>query len=189
MKEKKFNTLEEAVAYQEEISEIAKMLRKPILYILAERYHNYLGVLRDLKEKDELAFYGERRGLSGYLSNLFGDLQKKFGFKDCLAPKSLKFLTEESEGKIPIRIGEHVVPKQKYIQDVAEEAAFSGNPMSVDDLYKLLEERWWICRVTKEEDNKMNGKLVTSMGDDWDGKDWWWRYRKTKIEIPGWFKP
>ncbi|NRD76598.1 hypothetical protein HPT25_03720 [Bacillus sp. BRMEA1] len=75
-------------------------------------------------------------------------------------------------------IYEHMIPKNIYIKQISE-ITLAGE-LTDDFIYNLLIKYYFVCTVTKEEDDKLPS---IKMDDDWDGINPFYRYKKAGIEF------
>ena len=138
----------------------------------------YFKLLNSLDWTDELLIRGMREGLTKFVTNsiLLISKEKKYLQGD--------FYSEAAANKIKNNdftnlVYEHMVPKSKYIQKPCEELAKSGE-LTIEIVDDLLEKYWKIAIITKEEDKKLPS---TTMTNTWDGKNIFYRYNISNIDL------
>jgi DNA-dependent RNA polymerase auxiliary subunit epsilon len=75
-------------------------------------------------------------------------------------------------------IYEHMIPKNLYIKQISE-VTLAGE-LTEAFIYDLLIKYYFVCTVTKEEDDKLPS---IKMDDDWDGINPFYRYEKAGVEF------
>lgn len=73
-------------------------------------------------------------------------------------------------------IYEHMIPKNLYIKQISE-VTLDGE-LTEELIYNLLIKYYYVCTVTKAEDDKLPS---IKMDDDWDGINPFYRYEKAGI--------
>ncbi len=138
------------------------MERKELLDNMAVRYCKLLNAI-DWSDKFFIA--GLREGLNKFLSNtmiaLNGGPKSKYWMGDYYSDAALvKIKNDDANGLV----FEHMVPKQKHIQDWAEGEA-QKRKIEVGPVRERLEKYWWLAVITAEEDKQLTR---TKMPDGWD---------------------
>ncbi|MBO7135616.1 MAG: hypothetical protein J6V73_03205 [Spirochaetaceae bacterium] len=72
---------------------------------------------------------------------------------------------------------EHIVPKERYIQDESWKLVKNGDPDAQSKIEDLLKKYWYIAVITTQENKRL---LDTKMPDGWDTKDIFARYKQPK---------
>lgn len=75
-------------------------------------------------------------------------------------------------------IYEHMIPKNLYIKQISE-ITLAGQ-LTEELIYSLLIKYYFVCTVTKEEDDKLPS---IKMADDWDGINPFYRYEAVGIDF------
>ena len=156
--------------------------REEIIKTLSDTYYIFL---QNIEWNNELYLKGIREGKNKFLSNTYLHLCKdKYRITNYHSKEALLILDNRDDinksGKL---VFEHMVPKDKYIQKPCEEMAKSGD-LTVDKIYKLLMDYWYIATITKEEEKTLKTSKI--MPNDWQKQDHevhLARYKETKIEL------
>lgn len=100
----------------------------------------------------------------------------KHSMSDYITPNAKKAL--ESGNISKNLIYEHIIPKNLYIKQISE-VTLAGE-LTEAFIYDLLIKYYFVCTVTKEEDEKLPS---IKMDDDWDGINPFYRYEKAGIKF------
>lgn len=100
----------------------------------------------------------------------------KHSISDFITPNA-KIAIEE--GKVSKNlIYEHMIPKNLYIKQISE-VTLAGE-LTEAFIYDLLIKYYFVCTVTKEEDDRLP---LIKMDDDWDEINPYYRYEKAGIDF------
>ncbi|MEG1188337.1 MAG: hypothetical protein RR259_11245 [Odoribacter sp.] len=148
-----------------------------LLNRIAESYYK---LLTCIDWKDQLMVSGLNEGLNKFISNAFLSSFPQGTNKYLKA----HYISKEARKKINAGdfenlIFEHIIPKQKYIQEPCIAKAKAGD-LNIEYVQNLLNKYWHIATITKEEDK---GLPKFQMPKNWDGEDIFFRYRDTGIEL------
>ncbi|OLN23959.1 hypothetical protein BTO30_00585 [Domibacillus antri] len=105
-----------------------------------------------------------------------GLFKGKHSMSDYITPNAMKAIESGIVSKNLIY--EHMVPKNLYIKQISE-ITLAGQ-LTEEFIYDLLIKYYFVCSVTKEEDEKLPS---IKMADDWDGINPFYRYEKAGIEF------
>lgn len=138
----------------------------------------YYCLLTSLDWNNELLLIGLKEGLNKFLSNLFLKQggKHKYLHADFYSHKALERV---KSGIYSDLVFEHMVPKQKYIQEPCIARAKTG-VITAEYILDLLRRYWKIAIITKEEDKLL---LSRQMPKDWDGINIFYRYQVAKITL------
>lgn len=150
---------------------------------LAEAYYTFLTTVYSAESKEQRIYlnginHSDCKG--HFLSNAYLSMYGKYVDSVEWVYHSLDAKKIIDSGQKKGIVFEHIVPKQKYIQDLCEQRAINGE-LTVDFIYDLLCKYWFIALITSAEDKNL---LANKMPDGWDGKDIFLRYKQTKNGIP-----
>jgi hypothetical protein len=141
------------------------MLKKEIPDDFLRKYHlSAKGIGDDLYFLTESYF--RQKGL----------FKGKHSMSDYITPNAKNAI--ESGNVSKNLIYEHMIPKNLYIKQISE-ITLSGE-LTEEFIYDLLIKNYFVCTVTKEEDNKLPS---IKMDDDWDGINPFYRYEKAGIHF------
>ena len=148
------------------------MIQKEIQVIAAA----YFKLLKCIDWADPVFVSGIREGKNKFLSNAWLSRAKanKYHKTNWISQDAL---AQIESGDYTDLVFEHLVPKQKYIQDPCERLAMEGR-LTLDYVIDLLSKYWHMATITKEEDSKLSRR---SLPDDWDGSDIHVRYKNACI--------
>lgn len=147
-----------------------------MLHVIAKSYHK---LLVSIDWNDELFVAGIREGLNKFLSNAYLHIYRdknKYFTTHYISNNALNFIIN---GKFNGLVFEHIVPKNKYIQEPCVELA-RQNKLNLQFIENKLNMYWKLATITKEEDDKLPR---FSMPDAWDSEDIFARYRNNGIEL------
>jgi len=141
------------------------MLKKEIPDDFLRKYHlSSKGIGDDLYFLTESYFRQE------------GLFKGKHSMSDYITPNAKKAI--ESGNVSNNLIYEHIIPKNLYIKQISE-VTLAGE-LTEAFIYDLLIKYFFVCTVTKEEDDKLPS---IKMDDDWDGINPFYRYEKAGIDF------
>jgi len=126
----------------------------------------YLKLLKSIEWEDKLLTRGIKEGLNKFLSNAYLSFYKHKHY-------STHYITKNALNKVKNKdfkglVFEHLIPKQKYIQEKCIEAA-KLNKIDFDFIYNLLSKYWILATVTAEENKIIGNKR--SMPEGWEYTD------------------
>jgi hypothetical protein len=139
---------------------------------------SYFKLLSGIDWSDELLVAGIKEGLNKFLSNAVLSATKgsKYLKGDYVSSGAKKQI---DSGDLTGLVFEHMVPKQRYIQELCVERAKAGSLSEtfVDD---LLKKYWSIAIITREEAKRLH---PTRMPDDWNHDSIFARYAAANIDL------
>lgn len=151
---------------------------------LARSYVIFLNSLNEMNSKnDEFLSGGLKHSdcKNHFLSNAYlskydkFDISKPWTYHSKAAGKQIK--QKGKDWNKDLRF-EHIVPKQKYLQDECEKAVIAEGLKAEKTVCDLLKKYWKIAVITSEENSRL---YVHKMPDGWkDGDCIFERYNKTK---------
>ena len=100
----------------------------------------------------------------------------KHSMSDFITPNAKKAI--ESGNISKNLIYEHMIPKNLYIKQISE-ITLAGQ-LTEAFIYDLLIKYYFVCTVTKDEDDKLPSIKID---DDWDGVNPFYRYEKVGVEF------
>lgn len=158
--------------------------REEIMRILAENYYFFL---KNLPFENDIYLEGMGEARNKFLANLHITITKKYLPKkrkdwryttDYISVRALELLKRGTWNSGEL-IYEHMVPKTRYIKEVCEKQAKTGE-ISPEHIYQLLIKYFWTATIHGEE-NKLLSKSM--MPNDWDGENIFARYNSAKITL------
>lgn len=157
--------------------------RDTLIIRLAHAYHNLLLTLSpDLISNNDILL-GIKEGLNKFLSNLAIKLNGKYDLNSA-DYISCEALAQIKRGDKSDLVYEHMIPKELYVQGPCLNAALTGNCLSYQQIYDLLNKYWFIAIITKAEDIQLNlAGLRRKMPDNWDKQNIFARYNAVKIHL------
>jgi len=105
-----------------------------------------------------------------------GLFRGKHSMSDYITPNAMKAI--ETGIVTKNLIYEHMIPKNLYIKQISE-ITLAGQ-LTEEFIYDLLINYYFVCTVTKEEDDKLPS---IKMADDWNGTNPFYRYEKAGIHF------
>lgn len=152
--------------------------RDVILRNLSAKYYKFLSTI-DWDDEEYVDTLKECRGT--YLTFAFltllnsrGGYKKYRNTSNYISENAYEMLKDKKTKGLRF---EHMIPKQKYIQDELESLAKSKQ-LGEEKVYSLLNKYWYIATITVEEDRALN---KASMPDEWDGLDHMSRYTQAGL--------
>lgn len=152
------------------------MSRDYEILLLADAYYK---LLKGIDWKNDLIVKGHKEGLNKFLSNAFGNLYSgvnKYHKTRLISAAALQQIEANNYQEL---VFEHLVPKEKYIQNPCEQSAKEGN-LTIAFIIQLLKKYWHVATITKAENALLK---PIKMPDDWDGKNIFARYEAVGIEL------
>lgn len=156
--------------------------REEIMRILADNYYIFL---RSLPFENDIYMEGMGEARIKFLANLHITITKKYLPKkrkdrryttDYISHMALELLKRSSWSSGEL-IYEHMVPKTRYVKEVCEKKAKSGE-ISAEFIFQLLMKYFWTATIHKKE-NKLLSKSMMPL--DWDGENIFARYNSAEI--------
>jgi hypothetical protein len=140
--------------------------------------NSYFKLLSGIDWNDELLVAGIREGLNKFLSNAMLSAGKRN--KHLMAD----FVSQAAQEKIDSGdrrnlVFEHMVPKQRYIQEPCVSRAKVGT-LSKEFIDELLQKYWHIAIITRAESVRLH---PTRMPTDWDEVSVHARYVAAQIDL------
>ena len=127
---------------------------------------------------DDLKMKGLNDELKKFVSNAylrsFKSGTNKYLKVNYFSEKAYKQIKSEDYKNL---IFEHIVPKQKYIQDPCILKA-NEKTLTIEFIQDLLKKYWCIATITKEEDSRLG-----AIPDNWDRIDIFVRYNSAGIVL------
>ena len=142
---------------------------------IAAAYHK---LLTRIDWSDPIFISGIREGKNKFLSNawLSHTRSNKYHKTNWI---SVDALSKIKSNDYSLLVFEHLVPKQKYIQDPCERLAME-NQLTLPFVVELLSRYWHMATITKQEDDRL---LRRSAPVNWDCQDIHARYKLADIEL------
>lgn len=148
---------------------------------LSENLYNVLLLKNQIKDEILKAHHLSAKGIGDdlyYLTESYyrqlGTYNGKHSMSDFITPNAKECL---ESGQISKKLMyEHMVPKNLYIQEIAQ--ATKMGELREERIYELLSNYYYVCTVTVEEDNILPS---IKMDKDWDSKNPFHRYEKAGI--------
>ena len=148
---------------------------------MSENIYEVLILKKQVEDKVLRNYYLSSKGIGEdlyYLTMSYfkqkGCYKNKYYMSDFITVKAKEVL--ETKDKREKLVYEHMVPKNIYINEISR-ATLEGS-VSIDLIYKLLNKYYYVCTVTKSEDEKLP---TVRMSDEWDGENPFYRYEKGGI--------
>lgn len=157
--------------------------RRVYIKYLSENLYNVLLLKKQIKDEILKAHHLSAKGIGDdlyYLTESYyrqlGTYSGKHSISDFITPNAKECL---ESGQISNKLMyEHMIPKNLYIQEIAQ--ATKMGELREEQIYELLLNFYYVCTVTIEED-----KILPSikMDDDWDSKNPFHRYEKAGLSF------
>lgn len=155
--------------------------RSVYIKYLSENLYNVLVLKNQIKDDVLKTYHLSAKAIGDDLYYLTESYYKKLGIysgkhsmSDYITPAAKEhFLAGEISKRL---IFEHMVPKNLYIQEIAQST--KTGELSEEVIFEILSKYYYVCTVSVEED-----KILPSikMDKDWDGKNPFHRYEKVGI--------
>lgn len=162
--------------------ETPRMTHKKLCSILAGAYYSFLKALLSANppSASQAAYDGGIRHSDckgHFLSNAYLTLyDKHFRDADWIYHSKAAGKILDSGSRRGLRF-EHIVPKERYIQEEGWRLVETEAPDAQKKIEQLLEKYWFIAIITAAEEKRLS---ATAMPDGWDGKDIFARYKQPK---------
>lgn len=139
----------------------------------------YFQFLNAIPWSDAIIVAGAREGLNKFPSNAWLAMirGRKYHSAHFVSPRALAVLQGKSDGTLAY---EHMVPKNKHIQQPLESLAQRGQ-LREQDVRKVLEKYWFVATVLEEENMRITPRI--SMPSDWNGESIDDRYRLGRVRL------
>ena len=157
--------------------------RKEYIWHLSKNLFEVLMLKKDIPDDFLRKYHLSSKGIGDdlyFLTESYfrqkGLFRGKHSMSDYITNNAKKAI--ESDNVSKNLIYEHMIPKNLYIKQISE-ATLAGE-LTESFIYDLLIKYYFVCTVTKDEDNKLPS---IKMDNDWDGINPFYRYEKAEIEF------
>lgn len=157
--------------------------REEYIRHLSKNLFEILMLKRDITDDFLRKYYLSSKGIGDdlyFLTESYfrqkGIFRGKHSMSDYITPNAKKAI--ESGNVSKNLIYEHMIPKNLYIKQISE-VTLAGK-LTETFIYDLLIKYYFVCTVTKEEDNKLPS---IKMDDNWDGINPFYRYELSDIHF------
>lgn len=140
---------------------------------------SYWSLLTSIEWSNDLLVRGLREGLNKFLSNAWLSVvpgSNKYHKTHLISAAALDTLHRRTSVGLCF---EHIVPKQKYIQQPCIDRAKTGT-LTLEFVRERFQQYWALATVTAGEDALLRR---VSMPDDWDNEDLLARYREADLDL------